>query len=196
MNADFHRPFPPLPPLHLTEGDALPPAHLKARVTRALAEHGLLKARHPVQRRLGLVIGVSAVTVTLFGTGLALGRHEGPRTRDTRPTYALLLYEGPHFRPGRPEGADIAEYSAWAAGLRARGMLVRGEALAPAGRLLHESARGVAVDSTAAVSNQDVMAGFFLIHARDAAEALTIARTCPHLAHGGTIALRSVIPTS
>jgi hypothetical protein len=39
------------------------------------------------------------------------------------------------------------------------------------------------------------MQGFFLVQARTLDEAEQIARTCPHLRHGGTIALREVDPT-
>jgi hypothetical protein len=37
--------------------------------------------------------------------------------------------------------------------------------------------------------------GFFLVRAGDLAEAERIARDCPHLRHGGEVALRPVDPT-
>jgi hypothetical protein len=37
--------------------------------------------------------------------------------------------------------------------------------------------------------------GFFLVRARDLDEAEAIARACPHLRHGGRVAVQAVEPT-
>jgi hypothetical protein len=37
--------------------------------------------------------------------------------------------------------------------------------------------------------------GFFIIRAATEAEALGVARTCPHLRHGGAVAVRPIVPT-
>jgi hypothetical protein len=44
-------------------------------------------------------------------------------------------------------------------------------------------------------SERGVLAGYFIVTARDAGEAIEIARSCPHLKHGGAIAVRPIDPT-
>jgi len=184
-------------PLRALDREAAPPPALKDRVIRSLRRRGLLRRRgRPGWRAPGAI----AAALALFSLGWAVGRRPVslPSAVDSRPAFALLLYEGGDFRRDQSEAESIAEYGAWAATLRARGTLVKGEALDTAARLLRPTPQGGGglVDTRDAVSDQGVLAGFFIIHARDAAEALAIARTCPHLRHGGRIALRPVIPTS
>lgn len=180
-------------PLRGLEREAAPPPHLKRRIAKSLRDAGLLRASTwPTWRP----IVQATAAVLLLATGFATGRHSVTSPADTRPSYMLLLYEGPDFRRDRPEAAAIAEYDAWAAGLRARGVVVHGEALANTAHLLRETTQGVRVDPEDAASAQGVIAGFFIIRVSDEAEAVAIARTCPHLRHGGQIALRPVIPTS
>jgi hypothetical protein len=171
-------------PLRVLEREATPPPRLKGRVVRSLKNRGLLGVtRWPVSLVAGLL---------LFIAGVAAGRRSLGPVADTRPSFVLLLYEGRDFRRDRPEAELRAEYGAWAASLRARGVAVRGEALDTGAHLL----RGAEVQAGDAVSDQGVLAGFFIIHAADDAAAVAVTRTCPHLKYGGRIALRRVIPTS
>ena len=186
-------------PLRTLERAATPPPHLKGRVLRSLEQRGLLQVTTwSVARRSGRPIGAVAAGVLLFAAGVAFGRRSMVSAADTRPSFALLLYEGADFHGDRPESALIVEYRAWAESLRARGVLVRGEALDTATQLMRQTPQGVQVQSDGGgrgVSDQGVLTGFFIIHAADEAEAVAVARTCPHLRHGGRIALRRVIPT-
>ena len=185
-------------PLHVLEGEAVPPADLKGRITQSLRDRGLLRRIRPVWR--GRTFGAMAAAILLFATGVGIGRRSVTPARDTRPSYMLLLYEGRDFQLDRSRPGAIAtyetEYDAWAAGLHARGVGVQGRALALTAHVLHDTPQGVQVESGDAVSAQGVIDGFFIIRVTDEAEAVAIARTHPHLRHGGWIALRPIKPTS
>jgi hypothetical protein len=108
---------------------------------------------------------------------------------DPRPQFLLLLYDVYTAAPP-PSAAEmsslIAEYSAWGRGLRATGHLVSAEKLSDDPSQWYGS---TPVQSDARVG------GFFLIRARDLAEAQRIAAGCPHVRHGGRVELRAIHPT-
>ena len=187
-------------PLHVLEREAVPPPHLKGRITQSLRDRGLLRSTRPAWRRMGRTVGAMAAAILLFATGVGMGRRSVMPAADTRPSYMLLLYEGRDFQLDRSRPGAIAtyetEYDAWAAGLHARGVGVQGRALALTAHVLHDTPQGVQVESGDAVSAQGVIDGFFIIRVTDEAEAVAIARTHPHLRHGGWIALRPIKPTS
>ena len=187
-------------PLHVLEREAVPPTHLKGRITQSLRDRGLLRSTTPAGRKLGRTVGAMAAAILLFATGVGIGRRSALPARDTRPSYMLLLYEGRDFQLDRSRPGAIAtyeaEYDAWAASLQARGVGVQGRALALTAHLLRDTPQGVRVESGDAVSAQGLIDGFFIIRVTDEAEAVAIARTHPHLRHGGWIALRPIKPTS
>lgn len=181
-------------PLHNLEREAELPPLLKARVMKTLRDEGVL--RRPAAGGWRLAAGIAAALV-LFAGGMLAGRvRGGTGSLDSRPSFVLLLYEDSSFRYDRPESEFVAEYSAWAGELARRGALVSGEKLDSTSRLLSETAGGaVRVDSAEARSELGQLAGFFIIRAGSQAEALEIAQSCPHLGHGGRIALRPIVPT-
>jgi YCII-related domain len=166
----------------------LPPGY-EDRVVAALRAGGLLAASPAAVRprrqlvRLGLAAG-------LFGSGLGAGwlaaraDHAGVAPGGG-PLYLLLLYAGPDDVAGEP--ARVAEYAAWASRLRRAGRLVGAERLRNHGLLLLGGSSEAAWDSGPQ--------GFFLVRAQSDAEAETIARDCPHLRHGGRVAVQAVDPT-
>jgi len=178
--------------------DALPaesrvPAGFEDRVVEALRARGLLDVtRQPSARprRSMLQLGLAA---GLFGTGLGTGLIAARYAR-TAPAplpgslYLLLLYPGSGFRAGSAadEAARVAEYAAWAGRLRRAGQLVSAERLKHDARLL---------EGDAPVASEPGPQGFFLIHARNVEEAESLARDCPHLRHGGRLAVQAVDPT-
>ena len=115
-------------------------------------------------------LAVAAVIVVMFLGGYAAGNE-----RPQEATHVLLVHPLAH-----DSGDHAPEYGAWARKSR----LVGGEELSGDGWVLDarsaERRRATDVD------------GYFLIRARDDAEALRIAKTCPHLRHGGTLELRRV----
>lgn len=187
-------------PLHALEREAVPPPHLKGRTTQSLRDRGLLRSTRPMWRQMGRTLGAMAAAILLFATGVGIGRRSVMPAADTRPSYMLLLYEGRDFDLDRSRPGDLAaheaEYDAWATGLHARGVGVQGRALALTSHVLHDTPQGVQVESGDAVSAQGVIDGFFIVRVTDEAEAVAIARTHPHLRHGGWIALRPIKPTS
>ena len=170
--------------------EAAPPGALERRLVAELRRRGLLRGAGPARRGWAL----AAALVLTFALGLVAGarysvldaaRDAGAADDAAAKRYLLLLYE-PH--PLDRAGVDlVTEYSAWAGKLARRGQLVVAEKLGAEEQRLPsgptDAARGARPT------------GFFLIRAASFDEALTIARGCPHLAHGGEIALRPIDPT-
>lgn len=100
--------------------------------------------------------------------------------------YMLLLHQVPNYNADLPREKMLEvtkRYMAWADALRQKGRMVGGEKLA-AGGVRHirvKDGKPVASDGPYAEA-KDVIGGYFVIEARDTAEAETIARDCPHLA--------------
>jgi len=159
-------------------GDVAPPSQLKTRVRDSLRRSGVL---HPARRRwLPLAAGIAALA--LGGGAFMLGRVTGGGvgTDTGSPSgnrYALLLYEDSGFTTSVPEDSLVQEYRAWARDLARRGVTISGEKLG------------------AGDEGREHLGGFFIITAPTDSAARAIANTCPHLRHGGRIALRKIEPT-
>src|SRR5258708_28588970 len=104
--------------------------------------------------------------------------------------YMLLLHQVPHYNMDLPREKMLEmtkRYMAWADTLRQKGKLAGGEKLA-AGGVRHikvKDGKPLASDGPYAEA-KDVIGGYFVIEAKDAAEAETIARDCPHLTLAAT----------
>jgi hypothetical protein len=173
-----------------------PPDHARRRIIGALAERGLLRQGPRAGSRIWRAAAILGAAAALFAAGLLAGRREGPSapTRGGPPPEASAL---PRFvlflsrLPGETEAGEperVAEYKSWAAGLRGQGRLISGEKLRPEARLL-----GAGTDAPPSGAAQEV-SGFFVLEARDLDAALALARTCPHLRHGGRITVRQIAP--
>lgn len=171
--------------------DAVPPPELKQQVTGSLKARGLLGGAGTGRRQPWLR---AAAAVMLLAGGAAVGRLSvrsgAAALPDTRPQYMLLLYEDSSFA-GRGDPQLVAEYGAWADSLARTGALVSGEKLADeGGAVLH--AAGIEAGTIPASAE---LAGYFIVSAASEEDALGIARACPHLRHGGFVALRRIEPT-
>ncbi len=98
--------------------------------------------------------------------------------------YMLLLHQAPNAddMPRDKMMEVIRRYSAWAESLRQKGQLAGGEKLT-AGEVRHirtKDGKAVASDGPYAEA-KDVIGGYFLIEAGNAAAAEAIASDCPHL---------------
>lgn len=99
--------------------------------------------------------------------------------------YMLLLHQVPNYNMDLPREKMMEmtkRYMAWADGLRQKGKMAGGEKLA-AGGVRHikiEGGKPVASDGPYAEA-KDVIGGYFVIEAKDAAEAEAIAKDCPHV---------------
>ena len=100
--------------------------------------------------------------------------------------FILLLHQAPNYNMDLPREKMLEmtkRYMAWADTLRQQGTMVGGEKLA-AGGVRHikvMDGKPVASDGPYAEA-KDVIGGYFVIQAKDAVEAESIARDCPHLA--------------
>lgn len=168
--------------------DEPPPPGLRRRIQADLRARGLLARRGPGPG-LRLLATAAAATI-LFLAGFAAGRRGPLPAVGAGPRFALLLYEPPGFDSTTPEPRMVAEYRSWARGL-GRERLALGEKLSQDQRVL-DPTHG---SGTAVAGPAGPLAGLFIIHARNWDEAMTIARTCPHLKHGGVVAVKRVEET-
>jgi hypothetical protein len=173
-----------------TMGDHLaPPAWLEQRVVNSLREKRLL--RQPAKGLRAVLI--IAACLACFATGLFLPRLKFPsQSQREQPQYVLLLFQGAGMpaSDSKEEAGLVQEYSRWAAKERSAGHLLGGEKL-----------NDTSVEITGSQGRQmskpdNQLGGYFVITAPDLTGALAIAHTCPHLAHGGSIVLRPIDPTS
>lgn len=174
------------PPLSRLRSDQPPSLALKARVRQSLASRGLAGPAN--QFRWGWAI---AAGLALFATGLGLGRWRGSAPASEGQRYALLLYDPATFDRSTPEPTLVAEYRSWAISLGDR--LSLGEKLGSDERLLRpEDSEHHAASVEGAAGP---LGGLFIVRAGSWEEALAIARSCPHLRHGGLISVRRIEET-
>jgi hypothetical protein len=133
-----------------------------------------------------LLLGLAAMLLLTLGgaVGRGLPRPTAPSPARENPRYLLLLFEGPAFDRVSSTGVDrVAEYTAWARGLASRGQLADAAELSPIDQQLGP------MPERSSIGGQ-VISGYFIVRARDVAEARAIAETCPHLRHGGGVSVR------
>jgi hypothetical protein len=168
--------------------DDEPARDLFPGVRRAIAA----ERRSRTIRRLVLA---SAAAVLLAALSFAAGRVSA-RTEPAAPPrpparFMLLLREGPgHLADASSEerAAIVDRYRAWARSLLPSGTMLDGAKLDDGyGRSLRPPGDAAPLEAARA---GDEIGGFFVIGARDEAEALAVARTCPHLEYGGWIEVR------
>jgi hypothetical protein len=99
--------------------------------------------------------------------------------------FMLLLHQVPNYNSDLPREKMLEmtkKYMAWADGLRQKGRMVGGEKLtASGGRQLRSSGGKLVASDGPYAEAKDVIGGYFVIEAKDLAEAEAIARECPHL---------------
>ena len=84
--------------------------------------------------------------------------------------------------------ARVEEYRNWARGVRASGREIAGEKLEP-------EARFVEPGPSEGAGAGWPLGGYFVITARDLDAAVGVARSCPHLRHGGRVEVRAIART-
>ena len=90
--------------------------------------------------------------------------------------------------PPAEQEALMARYGAWVAELNAAGRMRGGAPLGGPGRVLRPVGGSVVEEPYAAT--KDVLTGWFLIEAKDLADATAVARGCPALTHGESVIVR------
>jgi hypothetical protein len=188
-----------------------PPADLEDSVLAALAGRGLvgggshaparplLEPQSPnVPARRAWAWGAFALAAALAAFYAGISVSDRGTGRATADRYILLLYEDAAYRaPATPEEqADrVAEYVRWIEDVRERGIDVEGEELAPSEESEWLDGRGGEVGAAQGAPGGPLgaLAGYFLVAAPDADAAVAIARTTPHLRHGGTVVVRRIV---
>ena len=104
--------------------------------------------------------------------------------------YMLLLHQVPNYNMDLPREKMLEmtkRYMSWAESLGAKGKLAGGEKLTASGGRHIKVKDGKLVASDGPYAElKDVVGGYFVIEAKDLAEAEAIARDCPHMALGPT----------
>ena len=153
-----------------------PPPKVYDAIVRELRGDGSIRAG----RRWVRTLAVAALLAGVFAAGwLAASVTTTEPARGER--YLLLLY-------GEVNGTErelVSEYAAWARAARTNGRLMTGERLD----------RNVLVLGGEAESVGPAAAGYFVFTAPTTADAEALARSHPHLRHGGRVVLRRINPT-
>jgi hypothetical protein len=167
-----------------------PPAWIEQRVVDSLRSRGLLESR--ARGHFRWVWAVASVTACVFcfvGGVLFRSRGVAIPPKPTGNRYVLFLTHSSNVATSgtAQEIALVQEYSAWAQRQRIGGRLIAGEKLNDASLELSGSS------GLEEVHTQDTsLGGYFVIAAPNLDAAMAIARTCPHLKHGGTIVIRPI----
>lgn len=112
------------------------------------------------------------------------------------PNYLLLLRDDPDdFRELSPDEMQriIERYQAWSAKMTASGRVVASHKLADeGGKLLRGSQGRLIVKDGPFAETKEIVSGYWVVRARDYAEALELVREHPHLATNGSIEVREI----
>ena|SRR5215471_14296059 len=169
----------------LGDGPA-PPAGLEDETVARLAREGLLG--RPRRNRFGAALAAAAA-VALFAAGLVVGERRGgaPAPDAGLKRYVLFLYDAPDEAAMTPADMEkrVSEYRDWAREVRRNGGRIEGEKL---------EAETLRLGPPEPASGRP-LGGYFVVSAADDAAALAVAKSCPHLKHGGTIEVRAIAKT-
>ena len=171
-----------------------PPAWLEDQVVAKMAHRGLPGPPRPFRARVRSTAAILAACAACFLAGAYLGfRSAAPAAPPAGARFILFLQEreGAALQTPQQEARLVREYGQWARKEHAAGRLLEGEKLKSDALSVRGPAGEVEVESPA----QDI-GGFFIVVAPDLEGAVNIARTCPHLRHGGRIVIRPIEPTS
>lgn len=178
-----------------------PPPELEERIVAELRGRGLV--RPPARRRrLGSPhLKWAATLAAMFVAGWLLGRgtapHQAADPWNGKMPYLLLLYE-PRPLSGGTYPELVAEYRGWARKMAQEGRLLHVERLGRLGRRVapagfENQPPGLLPERPVPFgAPYDGPTGYFLLLASDLAEAEALARQCPHIDHGGEIAVHPV----
>ena len=160
--------------------EVAPSRELRNNITRELRKSGLIKNSWGLSPRAWALAAATLVIGLITGM-LLPGKPGQPRTPgQPGKEFILFVHTTPSTSDAAGEPQRIDEYRRWAQGLRARGMLTDGQKLTDD------------VSTIGTGPKPSDVGGFFRIVARDRAEAEAVARTCPHVRHGGWIEVREI----
>jgi hypothetical protein len=158
----------------------------KERPVDPKQEAAVIAALETPPRRWMRPLAVAAtVAVAFLG-----GRMTAPSApREEPPPQYMLMVRGDQRPSADPVGTH-KEYARWAKALAEQGRLTTGEELGDDRIVL--SPADPSVQRISARQTRSAT-GYFLLTSSTEAEALSIARDCPHLRRGGSVELRKIV---
>ncbi len=176
-----------------------PPPELEREVVAALRSRGLVVPQRSSIRSHWWV--AAACLVAAFGGWLARGSLEGRPVQLLTPKvtanevpagqqYLFLLAEPTPLRTDRPLSALIEEYRVWAQDLASRSQLVTAAKLDGGTHRLTSPNPGEVVKASR--DDLEHVTGYFVVRAEGWNDAVELAASCPHVAHGGEISIRAL----
>ena len=167
------------------------PLEGERRLMSAIAVATPGASRRIPTRWLGL--GAAALVLVVAGVVFYLAQRspDNVRTAVAAHEFMLLLHGEPLLRyPEEEHARIIGEYVAWARELGDENRFVRGNELAPGGRVLQ--VRSGTIRSTPIEDVENAVSGYFIVTASDLDEAVRIASDSPHLKYDGTVEVRQI----
>jgi hypothetical protein len=106
----------------------------------------------------------------------------------------MLIFHGGEKTDHSPEQmqANMGKWMGWIDKLAKTEQYVSGEPLLPGGKLV-SGVGGKTVTDGPYTEGKEIVGGFFIIKAKDRAEAVTISKDCPDYEFGGTVQVRQVM---
>lgn len=178
--------------------EKMPPSFLEEQIVEKLKSANVIRSRSTRRLRGYQRIGVAfALSLAIFVVGAMVGarRASAPPQKSDLPEFMLILrMSRPELEAKSPEEElqRVKEYSAWARELERKGLLTSGEKLKDDGRSLSQAKERATIIETSAKAAEGAVAGYFLVVATDYDQAVTIAKTCPHIKHGGIVEIRQI----
>lgn len=172
-----------------------PPPYVEERLVERLKGTGFIRGRSTWIRRYWQLAAACAIAIFLLALGAVAGARWGTNKQTDSPGFILIVRaSSPELeaKTATEELERVKEYSAWARDLGKRGMLLGGEKLKDDGRILSQPPGANTIAESSSKPVEGAIAGYFLLPAIDLEKAEAIARTCPHLKHGGTVELRQI----
>lgn len=158
------------------------PPDLKNRIIHHLKSNNMITQNQFPKFTMAIVALSLVATFALGFTAKSFigNKNDSTLAESAKSKYMLLLSNTPEFVD---DPNNVGEYIAWANDLGKRGILVGGEELTNEGTLLGNSIN----KELASIS------GYFMIEAKNDADAKAIAMECPHLKHKGEVMVKKVI---
>ncbi len=163
-------------------------------IIQAMKQTALIATPSPLLNRsfTGILIAISMALILLMSGYLigAAGKAAPQGPKEGNALYALLVKSDDV--PADDAEQQFREYTEWVNQLK-KERWADGEALHGSGtRLKRNEQNEIMLQEHGFRSSADELSGYFLFEAKDMAEAIKIAESCPHLNYKGTLELRQV----
>lgn len=158
----------------------------------ASADRRAAPPKHRFTLRQGIGGSVLAVVFMALGFGVGQWSTSDIPPQPTDPAFLVLIRGGTFAERSPEEQAEIVEaFRVWAQQLHARNHLQASNQLSERGHTLVRLASDIAEEPLTRAP--DYVGGYFVITAPSYADALALAKECPHLDYGGTVEVRPII---